>query len=197
MMNIDKIKSAVVTPEHFRKHPLNVLNEGDLVRFLCKQLEARFPNEVQLSWKNNVYSTNRVHQEINTEGIVKDKELGKRHKLDIAVLKDGHVELVGWVFTKKTPSVTFKDENLIAAMEIKFYRTPERKKKLQPAEKKSLELCIKKLECVKRCNKDVITALLIFSHSKLVFDEKTESLIKAADIEIKERISSNGIYGVS
>ena len=194
MMNIDKIKSAiVVTSEHFRRHPLKVLNEGDLVRFLCNQLEARFPNEVRLSWNNNVYSTNRVHQEINTEGIV--KKLGKKRKLDIAVLKDGHVELVGWVFTKKTPSVTFKDENLIAAMEIKFYRTPERKKKLQPAEKKNLELCIKKLKIVKQY--DVITALLIFSHSKLVFDEKTESLIKAADIEIKERISSNGIYGVS
>lgn len=197
-MNIDKIKSAiVVTSEHFRRHPLKVLNEGDLVRFLCNQLEARFPNEVQLSWKNNVYSTNRVHQEINTEGIVKDKELGKRQKLDIAVLKDGDVELVGWAFTEKTPSVTFKDENLITAMEIKFYRTPERKKKLQPAEKKSLELCIEKLECVKRCNKDVITALLIFSHSKLVFEEEIESLIKAADIEIKEKIPSNVIYGVS
>ena len=145
MMNIDKIKSAiVVTSEDFRRHPLKVLNEGDLVRFLCNQLEARFPNEVRLSWNNNVYSTNQVHQEINTEGIV--KKLGKKRKLDIAVLKDGHVELVGWVFTKKTPSVTFKDENLIAAMEIKFYRTPERKKKLQPAEKKKLGTMHQKVE---------------------------------------------------
>ena len=195
MMNIDKIKSAiVVTSEHFRRHPLKVLNEGDLVRFLCNQLEARFPNEVRLSWNNNVYSTNRVHQEINTEGIV--KKLGKRRKLDIAVLKDGHVELVGWTFTEKTPSITFKDENLITAMEIKFHRTPERKK-LLPAEKKNLEQCIKKLEVVKRYNRDVITALLIFSHGKLVFEEEIESLIKAADIEIKEKIPSNVIYGVS
>jgi hypothetical protein len=41
------------------------------------------------------------------------------------------------------------------------------------------------------------TTLLIFSHGKLVFEEEIESLIKAADIDIKKTIPTNVIYGVS
>jgi hypothetical protein len=132
------------------------------------------------------FMTKRVHQEVATEG------MGRGKRVDILVLKDGEAELVGYNYRPGVPSTIFRDQDVIGAIEVKFFRdTDVRPKILRAGEVKSYQESINKLGIIKRKNAEAFCALVVFSHCCLRFrhdqEKRLAHLSKSAKLDLVYR----------
>lgn len=177
----------------FCDRPLTFLNERNFVPEFQMRLLTHYPETVTLTVRTvsdrfpslhpTKFFTRRVHQEVATEGI------GRGQRVDIAILKAGEAELVGYNYRPGIPSTIFRDQDVIGAVELKFFRETDSKEKiLRASELASFEASITKLATIKRRNPTAFCAFIVFSHSPLRLrrdQEKTLSLLgKSANLDL-------------
>jgi hypothetical protein len=177
----------------FSDHPLSFLNERDVVSEFHRRLLTQYPETVTLTVRTlserfpsihaTKFITKRVHQEVATEG------MGRGKRVDIAILRSGEAELVGYNYRPGIPSTIFRDQDVIGAIEVKFFRDTEvRPKILRAGELRSYEDSISKLGLIKRRNPRAFCAFVVFSHCCLRFredqEERLNQLSRDADLDL-------------
>lgn len=182
----------------FSENPLMFLNEREIIIAFYNRLLQEFPEKITIESKtaNKTSKAYRVHSEVKTN------KLDKRERVDILVTKNnkGKIQLLEFNYAEGIPSTIFDSEDIIIAIELKFYRgfVKEEIKEitLRETEIKSLENDVKKLNKMKKANKNILTALLIFSHAPIMLQKKVEEKIrKAKKVDIRGKIDcEKGFY---
>jgi hypothetical protein len=113
----------------------------------------------------------------------------------------GEAELVGYNYRPGIPSTIFRDQDVIGAIEMKFFRdTDLRAKILRASELDSFEASIKKLEIIKRGNPRAFCAFVVFSHCCLRFRQDQEKRLSQLsrdanlDLVFRSEVASFGSW---
>lgn len=115
--------------------------------------------------------------------------MGRGKRVDIAILRSGEAELAGYNYRPGIPSTIFRDQDVIGAIEVKFFRDTDLKPKiLRAGELLSYEESINKLGLIKRRNPGAFCAFVVFSHCCLRFrqdqEKRLDQLSRNADLDL-------------
>ncbi len=180
----------------FCQHPLTFLNERDLVSEFHVRLLRAYPENVTLVVKTlterfpllhpTKFLSKRVHLEVATESI------GRGKRVDVVIVKTGEVELVGYNYRPGIPSTIFRDQDVVGAIELKFFReTDLREKIFRASELNGFEAGIEKLATIKRRNPGAFCAFIVLSHAPLRLradqEKRLAQLSRAANLDLTFR----------
>lgn len=131
--NIRKVINEVI--KDYKNKPLEYLNEMEVVSSLVERLRKIYPEQIEVDFEpderykaNNKYSISRIRQECGVP--IPEKE--RDGKVDIFILhpqvkgkKIGFYKKVVW--SSRTPGAYFHQEDVLAAIEVKHHRSPNKK----------------------------------------------------------------------
>lgn len=167
-------EEVLAVKKEFNQYPFKFLSERALVAALYSRLLKKYNHKINLKsntvdevlGQTELRKGTRVHLEANTKALQNQK----RQKVDILVIDNNDAELHGYCYTKGNPSSRFEDEEVLMAIEVKFYRRfhcEKYEKRFRKAEKTNFEDTIEKLRIIKSKNDKALCAIVIFSNAHI------------------------------